>query len=154
MNIRKLLTYICVIFVVCGLASCQNNGHIGWLFGVWRVSDYISGGVKQESQLINTTTFAFQNNIVNIVAFEDKEHTSVEAYGTWIHDGDNFTLDFTNYDDNNAPGTAYYAAPAWLGMTSDLPMRMQISDQKKDSFTLTWVDGEGVTKIYKLKKTW
>lgn len=154
MSIRKLFTYILVIFVLSGLVSCQNNGHIGWLFGVWRVDDYISGGVRQESQLINTTTFAFQNNIVNVVAFEDKEYSNVEVYGTWIHEGEEFTLDFTHHDDDNAPGTVYYGAPAWLGMTSDTPMRMHISEQKKDSFTLTWIDSDGVTKIYKLKKIW
>lgn len=134
-------------------SSCQNDGHIGWIFGVWRVESFTIDGQPADSSRSRTTTFGFQNNIVEVVAPGDVVGNNTTQWGTWSMDGEEFTLDFTHSDDNNPAGTGIYAAPAWLGMTSSEPMRMTVA-HRGDSFTMTWHSPEGTTNVYKLAKTW
>ncbi len=151
---RKRLTYLLTLFVLISLAACQNNGHIGWIFGVWRVNEYLADGRSIDGQLIKTTTFAFQNDIVEVVALEDNQHSPIERFGTWAHEDDDFTLDFTHSDNSNTSGTGVYAAPEWLGMSSAEPMRMKVISHRGDKLDLEWIDADGVRKVYKLEKTW
>lgn len=143
-----------VILLALTLSACQNNGHIGWIFGVWRVNEYIADGVRQTDPLISRCTLAFQGDVVEVVAIPDEYQTRITRNGTWAENGNDFTLDFTHSDDWRPSGTGLYEAPAWLGMTSQAPMHMTISERTSDKFTLTWEDSEGVLKVYKLQKTW
>lgn len=151
---RKTLSYIASVLFMLSLASCQNNGHIGWIFGVWRVAEYSIDGQPQTSSLQSSTTFAFQNNIVNVVAYIDDYNTDISRYGTWQQDGDEFTFNFTHHDDSTGQGEGVYAAPEWLGMTSAEPMRMHVISQTDDKFSLEWTDADGSRIIYKFEKTW
>lgn len=151
---RRILTYIIITLVLAVTGGCQNDGHIGWIFGVWRVAEFTVDGEKQTDPLISGTTLAFQSDVVEAVAIIDKYNSTYELFGTWKHEGDTFTMDFTHHDDTYAPGTGPYSAPWWLQMTSDEPMVMKITDQKGDAFTLTWQAPDGKTNVYKLRKTW
>ncbi len=151
---RKYFIYPLLTLMLAMLAGCQNNGHIGWIFGVWRVAEFSVDGEAQTGPLIGSTTFAFQNNVVEAVAILDEYNSTYETFGTWEEDGDVFIIDFTHGDDNTAPGTGQYAAPWWLGMTSDEPMVMELSDRKGDAFTLTWQTPDGKKNVYKFRKTW
>lgn len=151
---RKLYAFLITGILMATIAACQNNGHIGWLFGVWRVNEYFLDGQQQDDALLPSTTFAFQNNIVEVVAYLDNHNTQIERYGTWEQNGDMFTLNFTHYDDSTHQGTGVYAAPEWLGMTSESPMQMQMTSHKGDKFTVEWIDAAGQKKVYEFEKTW
>lgn len=148
------LKYSIILLLAAVLGGCQNDGHIGWIFGVWRVAEYTADGVVQTDPLIATTTLAFQNNVVEAVALTDPHQSAIERYGTWSHEGDTFTLDFTHSDDATAPGTGRYEAPEWLGFTSSEIMKMNIERKGDREFTLTWTSPTGVHNKYILKKTW
>ena len=150
----KKVSIFIVLLMSLAMAGCQNNGNIGWLFGVWRINSYTVDGVEQTDPLISRSTIAFQGEIVEIVAVVDDYQSRITRNGTWHEDGNDFTLNFTHSDDMRPAGTGVYEAPGWLGMTSDFPMQMTISDQTSDRFTLTWEDGDGLVKVYELQKTW
>ena len=143
------------------LQACQNNGDIGSLFGSWRIDSYrINDEIITEFEIgdmnipVDHVIFSFQNNIVNVETVLDNYLNHYSQFGTWSKDGDIFILDFTHYDADTESGTAHYSAPIWIGMTSDVPMVMTVSDNKKNSFTLTWIDPHGNVKVYKFHKTW
>lgn len=137
------------------LGGCQNDGHIGYLFGVWRVEAYMVDGVRIESPLVDATTLAFQGNVVEVVAITDAYQSATENYGTWSESGNTFTLDFTHHDNLHPAGSDFYQAPAWLGMTDAAPMAMTVTHRSGRELTLEWHDtAEGSLKTYKLKKTW
>lgn len=152
-KIVKTILLTCALTLLCG---CQNDARIGWIFGVWGLESYTLDGAPQESQLIKTTTFAFQANVIRIDNIEDQYLTANEYYGTWVKQDDDrvITFNFGHHDDTHPAGTGIYEAPQWLGMTSAEKMTMTISDQSSSRMTLTWLRPDGLTAIYKLKKTW
>lgn len=143
-----------LIIMLSGLTSCQNDGYLGWLFGVWRVAEYTVDGQKQTSDLIESTTFGFQNNIVNVVQTSDGYVTENENYGTWKQDGDFFEFNFMHSDSDNQPGQGIYSPPYWLGFVSTEVMEMKIISHTDRTLTLEWVSPDGKQNIYKLEKTW
>lgn len=147
-----LLPIIAIMALV--LQGCQNNGHIGWIFGVWRVAEYTVDGQRVDNPLIETTTIAFQGGVVEVVAITDQYQSANESYGSWEENGNELILNFCNKDNQLPSGTEIYEAPSWLGMTSSAPMHLAISDRKGDGVTLTWTDDNGLKKVYKLRKTW
>lgn len=157
---KSAFIFITVIFMT--LAGCQNNGDIGRLFGTWALSEYTVNGEKIEELEISRElivplshiTFSFQSEVVGIATILDNYNSYDTRFGTWEEDGDTFTFNFTHYDSTYEPGTGKYQAPPWLGMTSDGPMVMKVSDSKSRSFTLTWNDPRGYVRVYKLHKTW
>lgn len=150
-TVRHLILAVIAAF---SMVSCQNDGHIGWLYGVWRVAEFSVNGEVDNSEIVAQTTFSFQSNIVQVVTNTDQYGSAQSLFGTWKQDGDNFELNFHNSDSQTAPGTGMYAAPWWLGFSSKAPMMMKLSDRKGDHFTLTWTDDEGKVNVYKFRKTW
>lgn len=146
----KRLIYIIPLLLALLLPSCQNDGHIGDIFGTWRVESYTRDGAAVE---FGPTTFSFQNNIVNCVLLVDDHGTSWSRFGTWTRDGDRFGLNFTHHDGNTPQGSGIYQAPGWLGMTSAEVMDMTVA-LKGDRMTWTWHDPEGTVCVYRLHKTW
>lgn len=141
---------VLLIIMAFALSSCQNDGHIGWLFGSWKVEEYKLDGVAQHDALIDATVFSFQNNVVQVNAVTDNYGSNITRFGTWKENGSEFTLDFANSDDQRPSGTDLYSAPEWLGMESTL-MRMNIQ-HSSGRFTLTWEDSKGQVKTYIFKK--
>ena len=164
MKKRYLLLFALIIAVMQG---CQNNGYIGRYFGTWRFDSYsVDGEEITEFEIryddrdfivpLENITMSFQGTVVSIVTVLDEYSDFTGRKGSWSEDGDQLTLNFTHYDDKTGePGKADYAAPSWLGMTSKAPMVMTTSNNKNDSFTLTWIDPEGgQVRVYKMHKTW
>ncbi len=146
----KRLILILPILIAVMLSSCQNDGHIGDIFGTWRVESYTRDGAEMK---FGPTTFSFQNNIVNCVYNVDEYETSWSRFGTWMHTGNQFDLNFTHHDDNTPQGSGIYEAPEWLGMTSVEVMSMTIT-LKSDIMTWTWHAPDGAVCVYRLHKTW
>ncbi len=153
---KRLLYYFIAIVSILSLGSCQNNGYIGWIFGVWRVESYTVDGQRQDSEMIRNATFGFQNNIVNVVTYTDAETLSdqIDNYGTWREDGEWFEFNFSHSDYNNPPNTGIYSVPYWLGFVSGEVMRMKIVERKGNTFKLQWQDPDGKLREYKFEKTW
>lgn len=159
---KKTANIFCVLVAFMLLAACQNNGDIGKYFGTWRIDSYTLNseavgtvevyGVYEVP--VSNCTFSFQNSVVNVVTVLDDYMSNNSVFGSWSEDGDTFTLDFTHVDAETPQGTGQYSAPKWLGMVSDEPMVMKISNSLKDSFTLTWTDHDGNVRVYNLHKTW
>ena len=150
----KKLANILILILAVGLSSCQNDGYIGDLFGTWRLDEYTLDGKVQKGQLVETTTFSFQNDIVYVVALKDEHQTHNEQFGTWNDAGETFTLNFTHSDSETEPGKDIYSAPTWIGMTSVEPMVMTVDERSSRDMTFRWVSPDGATHIYKLHKTW
>lgn len=146
----KRLIYILPLLLAIVLQSCQNDGHIGDIFGTWRVESYTRDGAEME---FGPTTFSFQNNIVDCVLLIDDYGTSWNRFGTWKREGDDFELNFTHSDNGTSQGCGIYEAPGWLGMTSAEVMIMTVS-LKGDKMSWTWHDPAGALCIYRLHKTW
>ena len=150
---KRFLPICFLACIACIVSGCQNDGHIGRLFGVWRVQKFTIDGIEAENTLYKSTTFGFQNNIVEVVALDEHPGDALIQWGTWSEEGDNFILNFTHSDSSTPPATGIYAAPWWLGMSSTAPMSMRVS-HKGDTFTLTWTTDDGTINIYELAKTW
>ena len=160
---KKINRLFVALVAVIACVSCQNDGNIGKYFGSWRFDAYIVDG-KEVTELkvgestivpLDHVTISFQNNVVNIVTDLDDYLNNYSQFGTWSDEGDTFILDFTHVDASNVDGISLYNAPAWLGMISDEPMKMTVSDSSSRAFTLTWIDPRsGVKRVYKLHKTW
>lgn len=149
----KGILLACALTLLCG---CQNDARIGWIFGVWGLESCTLDGERQEGYIYDTTTFAFQANVIRINCIEDEYLSGQEHYGTWVKQDDDriLTFDFGHHDDDHQPGAGIYSAPQWLSMTSAEPMTMSISDRSSGRMTLTWLRPDGSTAVYRLKKTW
>jgi hypothetical protein len=154
----KHIAYIITLAVALLATACtENNGDIGDFFGTWRVESYTADGVVQQGNdmyKVNATTFSFQSQVVMVNVVLDEYGTNHTWYGSWSESGDVLTLNFTHSDNEIEQGTSSYAAPVWLGMTSDSPMNLSITNRDSRSMTLSWTDGHGIEKIYKISKTW
>lgn len=77
-----ILSAIVMMFAV--LTSCtHNNGDIGDMFGLWKVSSIQAEG-SEENLAPNDLFMAFQNNVVKVRW----------AYGRWERNGNNLDLIF------------------------------------------------------------
>lgn len=96
-------------------ASCtQNNGHIGYLYGQWRLND-IKAELPDTVFTVDTLrmTWAFQTHVVciqNPTPYHDRD----DRWGSWSRTGADMELDFTYSDDMFAPGEGRYALPRSL----------------------------------------
>ncbi len=142
-----------IVIIALFLASCQNNGNIGDLFGTWRVDEYTVDGVIQTNK-VKQTTFSFQSGVVYVAVLLNEYQQHIARYGTWVDNGDTFILNFTHFDDSTPQGTDIYAVPEWLGMTSEEVIIMKVDKHTSSDMEWSWIDDKGVTRIYKLHKTW
>ncbi|MDO4319647.1 MAG: lipocalin-like domain-containing protein [Bacteroidales bacterium] len=151
---QHILRYLLPLLILAALAGCQNDGQIGFLFGTWRVDSYECDGrpvVQPEGQ---STFFSFQGAVVCATVVSDSHGSHTREYGTWTDDGNRLTLNFTHSDDSTPQGGAGYAPPAWMGMTADYPMEIEMTGRDTDDMTWRWISGDGRTHVYKLHKTW
>lgn len=154
MKAIRYTSWLILFLLLLPLAGCQNDGPIGYKFGVWRVDSYTVDNQPVEDPLVYQTTIAFQGGVVNVIALNDDYIGSNDQYGSWSEDGDRLYLDFTHGDDNHPAGSDYYAAPWWLGWTSDYVMEFTVEKHSDREMTWKYINPQGETNIYKLHKTW
>lgn len=157
----KKIAIVFAAIVAIVLGGCQNNGDIGRLFGSWRLDQYLVNGEQVtevsaygETVPVKNIVFSFQSSVIKITTNLDDYLSYYSAFGSWKEEGDQFTIDFTHVDANTEAGNGQYQAPKWIGLISDVPMVMAVSDSKSKSFTLTWDAPDGTVKTYKLSKTY
>ena len=161
---HKIALAAATVALLIAASACQNNGHIGQLFGTWALEAYTVDGEAVDSLTvpyqsarvpIHNVTLSFQGSVCEFVTVLDDYHNYIESYGTWSEAPGSITLDFTHTDsDRPEPGGYTYAPPAWLGMTFQEPMQMDKVDGPDRNMTLSWIDPQGVVRVYKFHKTW
>lgn len=144
-----------LLMVAFAFSSCQNNGHIGSLFGTWSLYEMKIDGEPAADFDSESTLWSFQNNIIFISRVGD-HHTYTNYFGTWekADDGKVLLLDYTHSADGISPGTSSYTAPAWLGFTPNEIMRLTFIKDSSREMVLTWTNPEGKIYTYYLRKTW
>ena len=151
---KRILFILSIMFAV---VSCQNDGHIGRLFGTWQLAQMTENGETPEAFTPGETTWSFQNNIVYITK-ELPHMERILRVGTWAEsnaDGHKYLeLDYTQSTDEYAPGTGPYRAPEWLGFPENKVIRLEYVKDSSREMVLTWTSDEGLVYIYTLKKTW
>lgn len=134
------LIFSCLFIpVLCGCT--HNNGDIGSLFGIWKVTEVkIDNGTDEEYE--GTMFWSFQSSTIRMTYIRPY-HDRDEVYGTWRLDDNTLFLDFP--DEQYAPLPSSY-----LPRTSELQV-LKMSDKK---ITLMYTEqNEGYRQIiYELKK--
>lgn len=148
---KRNTLYILAVLLAVILPSCQDNGNIGPLYGVWRLDSYTVDGQSCHDMYIDNTTFAFQGDIVEVISQYDDYMSAYMTYGTWAwRDEDTLMFNFMHHDDSEIY-QSQYNAPAWIGFTSGEIMEMQVSVRSGSRMTLTW-QHDGKSYVYRLKK--
>lgn len=147
-NFAFILT---ALLMALSASSCQNNGHIGYLFGTWRVASVTVDG-QPDALAAEQTLISFQNDIIEVQRIYDADGTYANFFGTWVEKGDIITIDYTHFADD--PDDRAFLAPEWLGWTSEYPMEMHISNRSSRAVTWTFTDDAGTKYVYTLHKTW
>lgn len=168
---KKIYLAITLLAMFCDLSGCQNDGHIGHLFGTWALVDFMKedmgldsgsgivdspAGIFDESE-IEKTTFNFQNDIVKII-YDEGHHDWTQRVATWYEaesgKGDVLVLKFDNHDYNNNPGEGNYSSPEWLGWNNCMEVRLYFRKNTSREIVLEWEPDYGVKYVYTLRKTW
>lgn len=155
--IKTAAGWLVLMMALLGTVSCQNNGHIGNLFGTWALREMSVNGAAAADFDPETTTWNFQNDIIRICL--DLGHNSAERRtGTWERKTENgksyLLLNYTHHEGATEPGTGQYRAPEWLGFPENEVIELRFVEDKSRSMVLTWTDAEGNVYTYTLKKTW
>lgn len=148
MKMNKLRYILAAVTLCLGLAACQNNGHIGYLFGTWRVDSFTIDGVPQPEAAARTL-ISFQSDIILVQEIIDDDGSFANHIGTWREEDGRIYLIFRTDEENLA-----FSPPAWLGWPADEEFSLAVSDRSSRQVTWTWTAPDGATYIYKLHKTW
>lgn len=151
---RYIFRLLSVLLAVMALTACQNDGQIGFWYGTWRVDSYECDGQAVMQPAGQNTFFSFQGAVVCATIVSDDHGDHTRNYGTWTDDGLTITLNFTHSDSSTPQGGNGYTPPAWMGMTSEYPMTIEVAGRDTDDMTWSWLSRDGKTHIYKLHKTW
>lgn len=154
MTMKKTLFLLTILL---SLAACQNDGHIGSLFGTWGLQSMTVDGVAPDDFDPSLTTWSFQNNIVRIVLNGD-HHAWTDRTGTWektSRSGKNYLdLNFTHGSDDVPAGTGGFRAPEWLGFPENKIIPLEFIKDSSREMILTFTSDEGHVYTYTLRKTW
>lgn len=155
----KILSLLLALLAVTGvLTSCQNNGHIGNLFGTWALREMSVDNVPDAAFDPETTAWSFQNDIINI-SLLGEHHSKTTRMGTWTRVEDEgsewLLLDYTHKADGIEAGTMIYRAPEWLGWPENSVIRLRYLEDSSRKMILEWQNPDnGKTYTYTLRKTW
>lgn len=141
-----------VSLMLCGCVT--NDGDIGFWYGTWAFEKITVDGVETDDWKTDDTwsNVSFQNNIAAF-ALVDADGSYEQRWCTWTADDNNHIVafDFTHSDNQTAPGTGKYAAPAWLyfepGVTK---ITYHLTNNKSMRWTNTLSDGRRIE--YQLRK--
>lgn len=107
---------IAVATVLTQSACTQNDGHIGPLFGMWRLQQirHDDGSVMLSYDSDSKFVFCFQNDVVCIKKLIG-HHETEDFWGSWQRSSDRLILDYTHSDDEALPGEWPYSIPDGIG---------------------------------------
>lgn len=100
-------SFLTLIFFTI-LAGCQqNNGNIGSLFGLWKITAI---EINEKSFLNNEDDlyFAFQGEVINLKKNEVWNHSRVDIFGSFIHQEDSLFINCSEGNLSDLPIWAIY----------------------------------------------
>lgn len=93
----KTIYLFTVAVVLCLLSSCtRNNGDIGELFGLWRVTSIEINGEELDNYG-GTMYFAFQTTVFCQKTVIESTHEYEDRFATWKYEGKDIVIDFHDY---------------------------------------------------------
>lgn len=149
-TIQLILTLI-----MLSLSACTtNNGDIGVYYGTWALDSVTIDGTTDTAWCANGqwTTWSFQNNIVCIMQSFGYQEIG-NHWGTWSEESGKLLLDYRHHDDTNDDSSSIYEAPTWIYMEPHTVTTLNIEKQTSKAMTLSFVDSQGRTIRYELRKT-
>ena len=86
---------IWILFVMLSLcSSCtRNDGDIGELFGMWRVSAISIDG-EDMPDYTGSMYFSFQSSVFSMTYINEETHNRTATYASWRYQGDDLIIDF------------------------------------------------------------
>lgn len=149
---RYTLILLSLMFV--GLSSCtQNDGHIGSLFGVWRLTSVTADGVQvdlyddDDPAAPEAYEWCFQGNVIKINELLP-HHDLRMSYGIWSREGDKLLLDFS-YGNNTIDD---FTPPAALHLVEYGVTTLTMTVMTSDRMAGWYVADDGVKYEYTLSK--
>ena len=133
--------YIFAIVLAIASSCTRNNGDIGELFGLWRVTAIEVDGVNR-SDYNGTIYFAFQSSVFSQKLMNEETHWADDFFASWKYQGKDIIIDFSD---------KRYTPIAITGMQQGLNLVTVESISGKD-LILSYVNPEGVVYKYILKK--
>ena len=128
--------------VLALVSSCtRNDGDIGELFGIWRVTAIEVDGANQ-NDYDGTLYFAFQSSVFSQKKVNEVTHWHDDLFATWKYQGKDIIIDFS--DDRYTPISI-------TGMQQGQNLVI-IESIEGDDLIMSYVNPEGVKYRYILKK--
>ena len=128
--------------VLAFVSSCtRNNGDIGELFGIWRVTAIEVDGVNQ-SDYDGTVYFSFQSSVFSQKKMNEETHWADDFFATWKYQGKDLIIDFS--DDRYTPITI-------TGMQQGQNL-VEVESISGSDLIMSYVNPGGVKYRYILKK--
>lgn len=150
----SILLATTALLLAIATACTQNNGHIGRIFGVWRLDAVAVDGVD-DTTFDADITWAFQGDIIEIQT-NLPHHDRILSFGSFslTDDESRLLLDFTHSDAANPAGTRQYALPAAMLLPTPATYTCAVdwSGSRAMAVTATRADGRLIT--YYLTKTY
>lgn len=125
-------------------ASCTNGGDIGPLYGMWMFDDITIDGTPVDKAELPQYSLSFQSNVVRLIRNYDHNEW-ISNMGFWAREDDDLTLDFSSQGDD----WFYFKE---IGFTPGV-MHMRIESESNRSLRLQYVDAQGRTLRYILRKS-
>lgn len=139
--------FICVLSVLCGCT--QNNGHIGPLFGLWKLSELTVDG-EVDPDYKDNVAWKFQASAIAMVRIQE-HHEVFECYGTWQTTSDKLQMEFVYHDNSDPDGTWKYVPLPETHLPSGL-FSLDIVSLSSRRMNLNYQAPDGVVYGYKLEK--
>lgn len=87
----KILGIALALFISVGCT--RNNGDIGPLWGLWRVTSMTIDG-EVNTQYDGCLYFAFQSSVFSMMTVNEETHEQKSSYASWHYQGDDIIIDF------------------------------------------------------------
>lgn len=128
--------------VLALLSSCtRNDGDIGELFGLWRVTAIEVNGNEQKDYS-GTLYFAFQSSVFSQKMMNEVTHGYDDSFASWKYEGKDIIIDYS-YD--------RYRPFDITGMQMGQNL-VVIDSINGEDLIMSYVNPDGVTYKYILKK--
>lgn len=138
---NKILSYLILAVTLFVTAGCtQNDGHIGRLFGKWKLVSMEYEGTTPEYEYKGNIFWNFQSSTICMQLIED--HNSADKYGNWHLEDDTLTLTF--------PDEVFYPFKE-LGMKSRT-IRLQVLKYTHSELKFIYRPTEDSSITYTLRK--
>lgn len=109
MKKRILSAFPALIFMVfLILTGCQNNGHIGKIYGQWKVTHIECENTSLQEEYTGFMYWSFQNSTTCLTITDD--YTIWQVYGNWRMEDGTLFMEFPDEE---------FAPPSYTGLTRE-----------------------------------